>query len=518
MMALTPEIVAGLVVLAGFLLGVVSAAIYFKWRLGVMRTELILSRVAATQQGEKLTVLRVDFDELKSQYIALSAEKGLLDRQLARSESDVHGLRERLEEARADAARKEQASQAVAGRLAAADKDLVELRTVHAEKMAAYKEVQQSFEQTRQQLKTEFQNLANQILDEKGRTFVQNSQTSLEALLKPFREQVEGFQRRVNQVHDETVKDNASLGAEIKRVLEIGLKMSVEANTLAGALKGDKKTIGNWGEIQLERTLQLSGLMKGDHYESQVQFNDAAGNHYLPDFVIKLPDDKHMILDSKVSLVDYDRAVGAATPAEMNAALDAHVKAVRAHIDDLSKKDYSNLIGMHSPNFVLMFMPIEPAYIEAMKHNKELFDYGYQRNVIMVSYTTLMPILRTVANLWMVTRSNEQAHEISAGAADVYNRVCLVAEHLGRLGNTLGTVSTHYNNTVRSLAGKQGLYGKVDRFKTLSAKATRTMPDLQPLHTEIEVERLELVPPAEPGLSQDPRIARQGDGETTPFK
>ncbi|HUH58623.1 MAG TPA: DNA recombination protein RmuC [Candidimonas sp.] len=393
-------------------------------------------------------------------FVAIVAvlKKMNVDRRLARSEANVQHLRERLDEARASA------------------KDMIE-----------------SSAQSRQQLKAEFQNLANQILEEKGKTFALNSQTSLDAMLKPFRQQIDSFQQRVNQVHDETVRGNVSLASEIKRVMDIGVRMSAEANTLATALKGDKKTTGNWGEVQLERTLQLAGLMAGDHYESQARFKDAHGNNRLPDFVIKLPDDKHMVIDSKVSLVDYDRAVAADTPAATIAFLDAHVKAVRSHMDDLAKKDYSNLVGMRSPSFVLMFMPIEPAYIEAMKHNKDLFDYGYQRNVIMVSHTTLMPILKTVSNLWMVARSNEQAHELSARAGEIYNQVVVVADRLKKLGDTLDTVSKHYNLTVTAVAGQQGLYGKAARFNELSTKANKTMPALEPLLADFENERLELI-------------------------
>jgi DNA recombination protein RmuC len=213
---------------------------------------------------------------------------------------------------------------------------------------------------------------------------------------------------------------------------------------------------------------------------------------------VKLPDDKHMVIDSKVSLVDYDRAVAADTDDDMKAALDAHVRAVRNHIDDLGRKDYSNLVGMRSPSFVLMFMPIEPAYMAALKHNRDLFDYGYQRNVVLVSHTTLMPILKTVANLWMVAQSNERAHELSARAGDIYNQIVVVAERLRRLGGTLDTVSRHYNETVTALAGQQGLYGKASRFNELSSKANKTMPDLEPLHADFESERLTLIASIEP--------------------
>ncbi|NLZ10815.1 MAG: DNA recombination protein RmuC [Alcaligenaceae bacterium] len=339
----------------------------------------------------------------------------------------------------------------------------------------------------------EFHHLANRILEEKGKSFAQSSQTSLDALLTPFREQIQAFQSRINQVHDASVQGQARLGAEIKQVLDVGLRMSAEAQTLAQALKGDKKTAGNWGEMQLERTLQLAGLVKGDHYQAQPRLNEVGGQLRQPDFVIRLPDDKHIIIDSKVSLVDYDRALAAETAQARETALAAHVRAVRNHIDDLSRKDYSNLAGVSSPSFVLMFMPLESAYIEALQAGKDLFDYGYQRNVILVSHTTLLPVLKTVSNVWMVARSNAQAHELSARAGEIYNQVAVVAENLKKLGDTLGAANNHYNRTVTSLAGRQGLYGKVARFNELSAKANKTLPEIEPLHADIETEKLELI-------------------------
>jgi len=430
---------------------------------------------------------------VRNELVMAQDEVSRLDRQLAGSEATVSGLRERLDDARADIAAKNTELQALRQRLSQLGNEMIELRAVHSEKLAGFQEMKTSLETSREQLRMEFQNLANQILEEKGRMFAENSQNSLDVMLKPFRDQIDGFQKRINQVHDEALRGNVSLGSEIKRVLEVGLKISSEANSLTSALKGDKKTTGNWGEIQLERTLQLAGLVPGDHYQAQAHFKDDLGNNRHPDFVIKLPDLKHMVIDSKVSLVDYDRAISASDEAEMRAALDAHVKAVRNHIDDLSRKDYSNLVGMRSPSFVLMFMPIEPAYIEALKHNKDLFDYGYRHNVIMVSHTTLMPILKTVANLWMVARSNEQAHELSARAGEIYNQVVVVAERLKKLGANLDTVSRQYNETVKAVAGQQGLYGKTSRFNELSSKANKTMPVLEPLHADFENERLELI-------------------------
>src|SRR5210317_516859 len=329
------------------------------------------------------------------------------------------------------------------------------------------------------------------IFENKGKSFTVTSRDSLEALLKPFREQISGFQSRINEVHQESVKGNTALEKEIQKVLDVGLEMNSQASNLTTALKGDKKTAGNWGEAQLQRTLELAGLQAGEHYESQTSHRDDDGKRKLPDFLIKLPDNKNLVIDSKVSLVDYDRAIAAETEEERTLALNAHAKAVRNHIEDLASKDYANLPGIGSPDFVLMFMPVEPAYIEAMKHNKDLFNYGYQKGVVMVSHTTLMPILRTVANLWMIEQSNNEAREISSRAGEIYNQVCLVAERLNKLGNTLKSANNHYNDTVRGLAGQQGLYGKIERFQQLSTKANKEMSALEPIHDDIENDRLE---------------------------
>ncbi len=452
--------------------------------------------------------------ELRDQLLKLGEQKGEVERDLARSQSEAQGLRERLADVRETLETREQALQASTQRLNELEKEFASLSATHAEKMAGHAALQKSLEEASMRLRTEFQNLANQILEEKGRSLAQNNHVALDALLKPFREQIQGFQQRVNEVHAESIKGHATLGAEIRQVLEIGLKMSAEANTLASALKGEKKTLGKWGESQLEQTLQAAGLVPGEHYETQVRYRDEAGASFLPDFVVKLPDGKHLILDSKVSLVDYERAVGADTDEARRLALDAHVKAVRNHMDDLSRKDYTQLIGIKSPDFVLMFLPIEAAYMAALQHNPELFNHGYQRHVIMVSHTTLMPILKTVANLWRVARSNEEAHKLSALAGDIYNQIVVVAEHLKKLGDTLGTASNHYNRTVVALAGRQGLYGKAQRFTELSVKASKNMPEMPPLEADLQKDRLEIIraeaPEAPVQPSQLPAAAGEG--------
>jgi DNA recombination protein RmuC len=368
-----------------------------------------------------------------------------------------------------------------------------QLKAQQLEREDRHLEQIQLLNETRENLKKEFENLANKIFEDKGRSFTSTSQASLEALLKPFREQITGFQSRINEVHSESLRGNTALEKEIQKVLEVGLEMNSQASNLTVALKGDKKTAGNWGEAQLERTLELAGLQAGEHYETQTAFRDEEGKRKLPDFIIKLPDSKNIVIDSKVSLIDYDRAIAAETDEGRTEALNAHSQAVRNHIDDLASKNYANLPGIGSPDFVLMFMPIEPAYIEAMKHNKDLFNYGYKKGVIMVSHTTLMPILRTVANLWMIEQGNQEAKEISSRAGDIYNHVCLIAERLNKLGNTLRAANNHYNETITGLVGKQGLHGKVERFQQLSTRANKEMAMLEPIHDEIENNRLDSV-------------------------
>lgn len=371
--------------------------------------------------------------------------------------------------------------------------ELARVQAARQERERAFELLKEELEASRERLKVEFQNLAVQVLQEREQHFRSSSQEAMVMLLQPFREQLQAFQQRVNQVHDESLRGHATLASEVRRLSEVGMQMSREAETLATALKGDKKIAGNWGEVQLERSLQLAGLERGVHYDTQVRFKDVHGDTRLPDFIIKLPDDKHIVLDSKVSLVDYDRAVAAETDEARKAALDAHVRAVRNHIDDLSGKDYSCLPGMGSPSFVLMFMPIEAAYIEALRHGRDLFDHGCRKNVILVSHSTLMPILKTVSNLWMLARSNAQAQELADRAGELYNQVALVAERLKKLGDSLDTVGRHYNSTVTAVAGQQGLHGKVSRFRELSLRANRKMPDLQPLVSDIESERLNLI-------------------------
>jgi len=414
-------------------------------------------------------------------------------RQVRALDFECGRLRQAEAAAREQAAEEARRSEALLSQKHEADLELARVQAAHCERQRAHDAMKEELDLSRERLKTDFQRLAAQVLQEREHHFRVSSQDAMTVLLQPFREQLDAFQQRVNQVHDESLRGNVSLATEIRRLSEVGMQMSREADTLARALKGDKKVAGNWGEVLLERSLQMAGLERDAHYEAQARLKDAHGDVRLPDFILKLPDGKHLVLDSKVSLVDYDRAVSADSDEARVAALDAHVRAVRNHMDDLARKDYSSLPGIGSPGFVLMYLPIEAAYIEALRHDRGLFDHGSRHNVIMVSHNTLMPILKTVSNLWMIARSNEQAQALADRAGELYNQVAVVAERLKKLGDSLDTVSRHYNSTVTAVAGQQGLHGKVSRFRELSARANRRMPDLQPLAADIENERLGLI-------------------------
>jgi len=493
---MTPSVDNLIVIAAALAATVLTALVISIW-------QGITSRRSLANTLERLHIQEGALHEARAEQRGQSVALKQSQQQLQEKLTELHTLKAELA--------------ALSYRLNNSQKEHAQLQTQQREREDRHLEQIQLLNETRENLKKEFENLANKIFEDKGKSFTTTSQASLEALLKPFREQISGFQTRINEVHSESIRGNTALEKEIQKVLEVGLEMNTQASNLSVALKGDKKAAGNWGEAQLERTLELAGLQAGEHYESQTSYRDEEGNRKLPDFVIKLPDSKSLIVDSKVSLVDYDRAIAADTDEERAEALNAHAQAVRNHIDDLSSKDYTNLPGIGSPDFVLMFMPIEPAYIEAMKHNKGLFNYGFSKGVVMVSHTTLMPILRTVANLWMIEQSNREAKEISGRAGDIYNQVCLIADRLHKLGNTLKTANNHYNDTVTGLVGKQGLHGKIERFQQLSTRANKEMAALEPIHEEIENDRLVSVI-GDPDCAVRPRLLEEHISSPTGIK
>ena len=437
--------------------------------------------VALVMSLVQLRRQRVDLDARQKEVVQHLTAASLADERCTKLESERTALQEQLSDLKAQ--------------LSAQAATLSERESHHQSQV-------KWAEESRMTLRTELEVIGQKLLSSSGKALETTNQKSLDSLLKPLSEKIDQFQSRVNQVHTDMVRNSASLSEQIKHLESVGVSMSGEAQNLTRALKGDKKLIGNWGEAQVEKTLELAGLRRGEHFDAQVAVKDERGDRHLPDFIIRLPEGKNLVIDSKVSLVDYERAVTAESDADRTTALDAHAKAVRHHIDALSAKDYANLPGMDSPDFVLMFMPVEPAYIEVMRSHRELFNHGYQKNVILVSHTTLMPILRTVANLWMIEHSNREAREISERAGDIYNTVCLLGERLLSLGASISTTANKYNDAVKAVQGKQGLLGKVSRFQSLSKRANKSFPDaLSPIAPDVEAIRVEDQSESQPPVS-----------------
>jgi DNA recombination protein RmuC len=350
---------------------------------------------------------------------------------------------------------------------------------------------QQAIDDNQRTLKLTFENISQQLLKAQEQSLSAHNQSSLKQMLQPLAQQIQGFQSHVTQVHGDFLQSTAALNQQINSIKEIGMQVGADATALAAALKGDKKLVGTWGELQVERALESAGLQKGVHYGSQENYKNADGKRFQPDFLIYLPENKHLVIDSKVSLVDYDKALAADNDEDRQAALDNLVTAIRRHIESLSAKDYANLYSINSPDFVLMFMPIEPTYVEVIRQYPDIVDYGFEKNVVLTSYSNLMPILRTVANLWMIDHSNNEARRIAAQAGDIFNAVCVVAERLEQLGGSLQATSNHYNRTVTALVGRQGLHGKVEHLKNVSQRANKTFPaGLNSLQNDIQTDRL----------------------------
>ena len=417
--------------------------------------------------------------KIKQQNAGLTSTLHEKTKQLEANQQERHNLHTQLDEQRNQNTQLIANTQAQQVKLAAEQDKLQELKA--------------QFEQQKAALKTEFKVVSEEIIKERQTMLTEQNKQGVGALLKPLKEQIEGFQKRVNEVHGESLRGHTDLKAQIDHVMKMGIEMSDKATDLTNALQGNSQQRGAWGEAQLERTLQMSGLSEVDHYAKQSSFVDSEGKRKQTDYLIKLPDNKCIVIDSKVSLLAYEQASNAEAE-QLTQKMNAHVAAVRAHIKDLASKQYSNLDGIHSPDFVLMFMPIEPAYIEAMKHDRNLFAYGYERNVILVSHTTLIPILRTVANLWALDRGNKEARLIGNKASEIYDSVALVSSRLDSLGTSLNTASGHYNKTVTALSGNQGLQGKVERFAELSNKANKDMPQLEQKHLEFDTSKLRAQP------------------------
>jgi DNA recombination protein RmuC len=332
-------------------------------------------------------------------------------------------------------------------------------------------------DEARNKMVGEFENIANRVIDEKGKRFDENNRKGMDEILKPVREQLKDFRSRVDEIHHNDVKERATLKESLVQLQQLNQEMNREAKNLTRALKGDKKTQGNWGELVLERVLEQSGLRKGIEYETQGSYRDSENHLLRPDVIVHLPEGKDIVVDSKVSLVDYSRYIAAEVESEQATALAALVQSVRNHINTLSSKDYTDLKGVRSLDFVLMFMPIETAFVAAFQSDEKLFADAFEKKIVVVTPTTLLATLRTIENIWRYERQNQNAIKIADKASAVYDKLRGFIEDFEKMGAQLTTVQGSYDAAMNKLtSGRGNLIKQAGEFVELGVKVKKELP------------------------------------------
>jgi DNA recombination protein RmuC len=334
------------------------------------------------------------------------------------------------------------------------------------------------FEELNKRFNTEFENLANKILDEKSKKFTDQNKQNLESILTPLRERIKDFEKKVDEKYDTEQKERASLKGEIKVLHDLNKKISEEAHNLTTALKGDSKKQGNWGELILERILESSGLVKGQEYTTQGTSYNEDGDRLHPDVVIHLPEDKQIIIDSKVSLVAYEKVMNAEDDEERERWLKAHMVSVKSHIKGLSEKNYHISKGMNSPEFVLMFMPIESSFSMSIRADDELFNFAWDKRIVIVSPSTLLATLRTVASIWKQDRQTKNAIEIAEKSGLLYDKFVGFIEDMKKIGERLDSTQKVYQEGMKKLSeGSGNLVRKAEELKKMGARASKQLPN-----------------------------------------
>ncbi len=330
-------------------------------------------------------------------------------------------------------------------------------------------------EAIRTKFQTEFQNIANAIIEEKSQKFTEINKTNIESILKPLGENLDSFKKRVEETYDKESKQRFSLEEKIKDLMTLNTKISQEANNLTNALKGQTKTQGNWGEMILESILEKSGLTKGREYEVQSSIRDHDGNLLKPDVIITYPDNRKVVIDSKVSLVAYERFASAETKELQDAFLDEHISSIKNHIDGLSGKNYQDYVA--SLDFTIMFVPIEPAYLFAMQRDPELWNYAYTRRILLISPTNLIAALKMIVDLWKRDYQNKNSLEIAEQGAKLYDKFVTFVDVLQDIGKHIEKTNDCYTEAMKLLKnGRGNLIGQSHRLAELKVKAKKSLP------------------------------------------
>ncbi|AAY93665.1 DNA recombination protein RmuC [Pseudomonas protegens] len=487
--------------LTSLLLGLAGAALPLLVLAWQLQRRASSSQTELSLLEERLATAQLAQEGLAAQLDASRDEVSDLSQANALKQADLAALRREVELLQIERDNARDAAHAWNLERAAKENELRRLDALAASLNAELREQQDSHQQrltdlqgSRDELRAQFAELAGKIFDEREQRFAETSQQRLGQLLDPLKERIQSFEKRVEESYQAEARERFSLAKELERLQQLNLRLSDEATNLTRALKG-QKTQGNWGELILERVLEHAGLEKGREYQTQVSLKGPDGERFQPDVLIMLPGDKQVVVDSKVSLTAYQQYVGSDDPQVAQAALKQHVLSLRNHVKGLAGKDYKRLEGLHSLDFVLLFVPIEAAFSAALQAEPNLFQEAFDRHIVIVSPTTLLATLRVIDSLWKQERQSQNAREIAERAGWLYDKFVLFIQDLDEVGNRLQQLDKAYAAARNKLTeGRGNLVSRSEQLKLLGARASKSLPAdlLERAMTDAEGRELEL--------------------------
>jgi DNA recombination protein RmuC len=469
--------------LTSLLLGLAVAALPLLALAWQLQRRLALERADAALLDERLSTAQMAQDGLNAQLDASRDEISDLSHANAAKQADLAAARREVELLQQERGSAHEAAQLWTQERTSKEAELRHLDAHCASLGAALREQQESHQQrlsdlqgSRDELRAQFAELAGKIFDEREQRFAETSQQQLGQLLDPLKERIQSFEKRVEESYQQEARERFSLSKELERLQQLNQRLSDEATNLTRALKG-QKTQGNWGELILERVLEHAGLEKGREYQTQVSLKGPDGERFQPDVLIMLPGNKQVVVDAKVSLTAYQQYVSADDDVIGQAALKQHVLSLRNHVKGLSGKDYKRLEGLHSLDFVLLFVPIEAAFSAALQAEPNLFQEAFDRNIVIVSPTTLLATLRVIDSLWKQERQSQNAREIAERAGWLYDKFVLFIQDLDEVGNRLQQLDKAYGAARNKLTeGRGNLVSRSEQLKLLGARASKNLP------------------------------------------
>lgn len=456
--------------LAGLLLGWLIISLRQQKSQSEHETQRRLIQQTLEQQKTDIDNLKAERQQSQQQQREAELELRTLHSELAASREKLQGLAHWQSEC-------EQLNQELRAQREINSTQEAELREVSTrldETRMAAEDKQRLLINSEQRLTSQFENLANRIFEHSGRRADEQNKQSLDKLLLPLREQLDGFRRQVQDSFGQEARERHTLSHEIRNLQQLNEQMAREAINLTKALKGDNKTQGNWGEVVLSRVLEASGLREGHEYQTQVSVQVDTNSRMQPDVIVRLPQNKDVVIDAKMTLVAYERYFNGQDDTEREMALNEHIASVRGHIRLLGRKDYQQLPGLRSLDYVLMFIPVEPAFLLAIDREPELISEALKHNIMLVSPTTLLVALRTISNLWRYEHQSQNAKRIADRAAKLYDKLRLFVDDMESIGQSLEKAQGSYRLAMNKLAqGRGNLVGQVESFRALGVEVKR---------------------------------------------